>query len=382
MSNQVSIYNSLADSAPMSYLSVSESTGAGTIRVQNINSFTAQYAIQVGETGEEKTEVQLLNNTSIAGTGLDLAGTLFHDHPADTPIYQIKYDKVIWKLSTSGTAGTATAITSGTVSYTPDGTASIYDHTAGASTDAYKAAFYNSSLDVSSANSDWILPAGYPPYSLGSIRKRIKDKLRASNFIGDDSIVNDWVNEWLERMTNAAIDANEDYAYGTADYSFGTDGIGTITAENFQRPRRIWVTYDNGNTFYESQRIPSTGYKPEQTFSAAHPRHHYEGDNVFVVHPPESGGTARVAFYKTNTPLVDDYDFLPTIMRGYSHSFVDYGLGNAYAKDKSNEGEVFSSKAERTLQEFKDRLTPRDDTGPETIRFVEDVPSDQYPLTR
>ncbi|WP_460996725.1 hypothetical protein, partial [Staphylococcus aureus] len=72
-------------------------------------------------------------------------------------------------------------------------------------------------LVVNSTESDWITSAGFSFYSLGALRQRAKDKLVNASFITDDSLFNDWANEWKDEMANAVIAVNEDYSMGTVD---------------------------------------------------------------------------------------------------------------------------------------------------------------------
>src|SRR3990167_5950771 len=169
----LSVENVLADLPQTlnSYTSSSGTAGATTIPVRNINSFTNQYAIQIGKTGEEQSEITVINTPS--GTALALnSGTLVYDHPLDTPVFSIHYNKIVFERSTTGTAGTATALA--TVSITPDSQYTEYDDTTGVSTYAYKTYYYNSLSGDSSSESDWFTPSGPTFYSLGKLRDRGK----------------------------------------------------------------------------------------------------------------------------------------------------------------------------------------------------------------
>jgi len=180
-----------------------------------------------------------------------ITGTTTYDHAADTPVYAIKFDQIIFKRSTSGTAGTATAMTDGTVTITPDSEYTIFDDTTGASTYAYRTQYRNSVSGETSSDSDWQTTEGFSFYSLAKIRDRVKRKLFGNNIIQDDQTINDWINEWIESMNNVAIDVNKDYSYGTVDVAFGTSGLGTISTSNFKEVRRMWVTY-NGTDYSQS----------------------------------------------------------------------------------------------------------------------------------
>lgn len=361
--------NNLDTLASFSYLSMGEVAGAGTLRVKNINPYYSNWAVQVGPTGEESSEILVLSSGAISGTSIVVTGTAKYDHPVDVPVYATKYNQVIFKRSTSGTAGTATALTNGTITITPDNQFTVFDDTSGATTYAYKTQYYNSVSTEVSSESDWITPAGPSFYSLQKMRDRVKSKFNG-NIFKDDLVINDWINEWLETMTNVAIDVNEDYSLGTVDVGFGTSGLGTITASDYKDVRRFWVTTD-GNEYVRATRIKVNAFDPNDIFSAMRPAFYFQGDNIFGVKPDGVAGTARLVYYKTSPVMVDDGDLLPVSMRNYTKSFIDYALSQAYFFDNRPEfGEPFKMSAERDMEKFRQEITPRQKTGPETISIV------------
>jgi len=366
----VKVLNNLTDSAPHSFFSTSANSGGTAIPIKNTNSFSASWAVQIGMTGEEKSEILTLGTAVPSGTVLNTLGTLRFAHPVDTPVYAIKFPQVVFKVSTAGTAGTAVAITDGTVNITPDSQYTQFDHTSGATTYGYKAAYYSSALSETSSDSGWITPAGYNFYSLYQIRERVKNKLRSGSFIKDDETISDWINEWLERMNNTLVDVNQDYNIGTADVAYTSNGLGTITANDFKEIRRIWVTTDSVN-YYSTRKMHLTDFMPQDTFAIAHPFYYMQGDSVFGI-KPDGPGTARIAYYKTNDPMTDDADELPVPMRGYSKSFVSYALGQAYALDKQKElAATFNASAEGDLERFRVEIAPRSKSGPMFVTLTD-----------
>jgi len=359
------------------YLTQTEGAGTTTLHIKNANGFSSQWAVQMGKTGEEQSEIKVLAAGAPSGTTLTLATASTYEHPADTPVYAVKYDKIIFKVATTGTAGTAVAISSGTVNLTPDSDYTNFDHTAGLSTYAYKTALYSSVLAVESSDSDWITPAGYDFYSLAKIRERVKNKLMSTGYLGSDDIIDDWINEWLETMTNTAIDINEDYNMGTVDVAFsGTAELGTITSSDFKQLRRVWYTTD-GTNWYTASKMNLTAYDPNQVFNTTYPFFYMQGDTVIGRQPHDSSGTLRLSYYKLNTVLSDETDSLPVTMKGYTKSFVDYSLAQAYYKDnKTNEGMACENKANVSLERFKKELTPRHKTGTTYIKVVESAGQD------
>lgn len=366
--------NALQDIATNTFITTPVTAGGTVFPVKNTNTFVAQWAIQVGNVGEERSEIKMASG--ISGLNIQTTGTATFDHPTDTPIYAIKYDQVIFKRSTSGTAGTATAMTNGTVTIQPDQLFTQFDDTSAQSGYAYKASFYNSVTTEETADSDWLSTTGYSFYSRAKIRERIKEKLYDSGFIKNDETVNNWINEWLETMNNAAVHVNQDYSMGTVNLAFGTSGLGTITSTNYKDIRKVDVTYDGFN-YYSATRIAQTDFIPQQQFVPSYPVYYPFGDNVMGFKPDGQAGTARISYYTLPTVLSDDADELPVVMQGYTKSFVNYGLSQALQIDgKATEAVVKMKEADKDMSLFVSDITPRSFSGPRFIKITDDVTGD------
>jgi len=372
----IRVENNLTEKAPQTFLTNPESAGTSVLRWKNPAGFGASWAIQLGETGEEQSEIVILSSDTPAGTaGTITANDLYH-HPADTPIYGIKYNQVVFEKSTAGTAGTASPITDGTVTIQADSKYTIFDDTTGTSTDAWKTYFRNSVLGVNTTESDWITSTGFSFYSLAKLRERVKDKLWKADYLTDD-MVNNWINEWQERMRNTAVSVNQDYALGTADVAFGTNGLGTITTANFKDLRRVDITY-NGSNYYLAGKISSNQYLTDQVFDESMPKIYMAGENVFGVKPSSSAGTARLSFYTLVNPLTSDADEIPVSMRGYTSSFVNYAYSQALFKDgKSEDAKAVWASALAEMERFKTELSPRGKLGIDYIRYVEPLSAEE-----
>jgi len=362
----IKVKNNLDIKAQYSYLSTSENSAVSTLRVRNINQFYNQWAIQIGKTGEEKTEIRVVN-ASPSGTSLSISAITSYDHPEDTPIYSIKFDQIVFERSTTGTAGTATPI--GTVSITADSDYTQFDDTTGAAAYAYKTYFQNSISSVYSSESDWLTSEGFSFYSKAKLKDRAKGKLLDSGYIKDDSVIDDWLNEWLEVMNNEAIKVDKSYGMGTVDVSFGTSGLGTITSADFISIKNMWITY-NGNDFYVATQVDMNQIYPNQTFNETHPYFSWRGDNVFKLNPEKTGGTARIHYYNIRTILSNDTDELPVVMRPYTRSFVDYALSEALYQDaKEARADRYNIRAENDKRNFVSQITPRNNTGIQMIQL-------------
>lgn len=353
-----------------SYTLSNVSAGGTAIPVRNLNSFSASYAVQIGKTGEEQAEITIIGAPS--GTILPLnSGTLKYDHPIDTPVYNIRYNSIIFKRSTSGTSGTASAIATSNI--TPDSLYTEYNDTSGAASYAYKTQYYNTVTGDLSSESDWFTPSGPTYYSLVKMRQRVKSALYNANYIKTDTDVDDWINEWVEQMTNAAIKVNQAYSVGTAAVAFGTAGLGTITDESFKQPIKVQITLDSTN-YVNSTEIPVSQWSPSDIFSSVFPRHYWMGDNIFGVLPYGQSGTALITFAKRNTPLVNDTDELPFSLRSYTTSCVNYCLSRCYENDNKPEvASVFYAKYEKSESKFQSEVTPRDLTGPKMINILDSL---------
>lgn len=121
----IKVRNTLPLESQKTFTSFDEPAAAGTIRWKNPNVFQASWGVQIGETGEERAEIMVLGGTAPAGTAGTFSSTSLYEHPADTPMYAIKWDQIVFKRSTSGTAGTPTALTDGTITIQPDAGKSV-----------------------------------------------------------------------------------------------------------------------------------------------------------------------------------------------------------------------------------------------------------------
>lgn len=264
-------------------------------------------------------------------------------------------------------------MTNGTVTIQPDQEFTQFDDTTAQSGYAYKASFYNSATTEETADSDWLATTGYSFYSRAKLRERIKEKLYDPGFIKNDETINNWINEWLETMNNAAVHVNQDWSMGTVNVAFGTAGLGTVTSTDFKDLRKVDITYD-GNNYYTAQRISQTDFTPMQRFIASYPCYYPFGNNVFGFKPSDSAGTARLSYYTLSTSLDSDGDELPLPMRGYTKSFVDYGLSQALQVDgKPVEAKEKLRIAENALSRFLSDITPRNNSGPQFIKITDDI---------
>ena len=372
----ISSKNLLHENVPKTYLTSSGTAGSVIFNYANSAGFNQSWAIQIGEVGEENTEVKILSAATPHVTIGTSTAALTFNHPVDTPIYGIKYDQVVFERSTDGTAGTATPMTNGTVTYQADSAYTVFDDTSGSSTYGYRTFFRSSALSTNTTESDWLTSGGFSFYSLARIRQRTVDKMWNSDFLTPD-VIDNWTNEFKDNLNNAAIQANEDYSLGTVGVGFGTDGLGTVTTGDFRQPRRVWVTY-NGNDRFQSTKQDVNDDFPNRNYISTHPYHYWLGNDVVKVDPAESGGTAEIVFYRSGTPLVNDTDELPRFMRSYTDGFVNYNLLQAKYKDGKISITEKMALEQTLVKDFVGQLAPRDKSSSSYINMVEPTTGDDF----
>jgi hypothetical protein len=320
----------------------------------------------------------MLISSSPSGTMLNFgtspshtAGTLLYGHAQDTPIYQIHYDQLILNRSTTGTAGAFSPLA--TISLQPDNQYTQYNDSTGAVGYAYYAQYYNSVTGETTGSSSIFTPGGPTFYSLQKIRQRIKDKLYSAGYVRDDSLITDWINEWMENMTNQAIKVNQGYLLGTNAYSFGTAGLGTITDTYFKQAVKVEVTWD-GVTYIPSREMAMREFSESDFFNAFAPRHVWVGENVFEILPHTMAGSAKFTYAQRFTPLVNDSDEPPLTLKAYTTSATEYALSVAYGLDqKDAESQQHYQQYMKGQEDFISQITPRDQTGMKMIDIVESV---------
>jgi hypothetical protein len=363
--------NLLPEQAPYTYTTYPEVAGTNVMRWKNADQMQPSWAVQVGATGIPQSEIVVLGTANPSGTAGTLTANTLFEHPSDTPLYGIKYDQIVFEVSTTGTGGVALPITNGTVTIQPNAQYTMFDHTSGTTSYAYKTYFRNSVLGSTTTESDWITPAGFSFYSLAKIRERVRGRLYNSDYLLDGDIDN-FTNEWLQMMHNAQVDVNEDYGLGTTTIAFATNiELGTMTATDFRGGfKRVWLVDASGT--YTANKMDSNSFSPTRIFTTLEPFYYMQGDTVIGRKPSEAAGTFVVEYYKQTPMLVNDTDELPIPMQSFTKSFIDYGNAMSLHKDnKHQEASPYEASAAAQLAMFKTQIAPRNVSSSSMMDIVE-----------
>uniref|UniRef100_A0A7V3N4P9 Uncharacterized protein n=1 Tax=candidate division CPR3 bacterium TaxID=2268181 RepID=A0A7V3N4P9_UNCC3 len=262
------------------FLSTDATAGATSISVQSIKGFesTAQILL-IGELGNEKTEFAYPSHaTAPSGSTIYLYGNLAFDHPQDTKVYVVDWDKIeVFHASTI--AGAKSIL--GTITIQVDLKESLYKDTT-QNSGYYFTRFFDSVNELTSDYSDPIPYTGYGDNTVFMIKKRALDSCNET--IGD-LITHEFLNEalWQARREYHKAPGKRPFRR-----KFGVD-IGNVTTGMY----RIAV--------------PSDLEKP------------YTAENIYKV----GIGTEKACEYYDKKEFDDDYE-------GVAHTTLDraYTVGD------------------------------------------------------
>ena len=175
------------------FLSEDVTAAGSTFRVQSILGFesvttSSGQVVMIGEPGAERTEIRRTTNASADGypsesyKEIGLRDTLKFDHPQDTKVYIIDWDRIEFQVASSVT-GTKATILAYPAAIQPDMRETVQRDTTESeskvgTTTAFYFARFNNTID--SRNSDWsdaTYGTGFDDNMVGSIKRRALEEL-------------------------------------------------------------------------------------------------------------------------------------------------------------------------------------------------------------
>lgn len=186
-----------------SFLTESVVSGGSTIAIQSILGFesldtSSGQIVCIGDIGNERTELLRTSNTSGQSPSANykwvyLRDTLSFDHPQDTKVFIVDYNRVEaqWASTTTGTKSTLRAYP---LLVMPDLPETVYTDTT--QTSGFYFTRFNE--NVGNTNSDWSDPipfSGYDDNMVFSIKKRALDELGEK--IDGELITHEFLNQCL-----------------------------------------------------------------------------------------------------------------------------------------------------------------------------------------
>lgn len=153
----------------VTFITTDASSGASSYSVDNGLKFAiGEYiAVLPGGIGAEKAEINRIHTSSApTASEITLASANNFAHNRGERIVSLPYNQIVIQRSTdSGSSYSDLA----TIDIRLDSTETYYAHTSGASTDYYRAKFYNSASTNTSAVSDGVIATGYADGTAGQI---------------------------------------------------------------------------------------------------------------------------------------------------------------------------------------------------------------------
>ncbi len=238
----ITAFNPDVESLERTYLTLAESAGVTAHTVKNNDRFVADDRVMIGEMGHEKTEVVTVSSVS-GGTTITTTATVF-SHEPDDPITRLRFDRVIFYRSTTGSSGTYSSLGSVALDVDNANFITTYDDTTGLSSYFYKVSYLNSVSTLESSLSDPIPGGGYGRNTVGYMIDEVLREAQDLNEQFTDRIeILGWFNEcsddltlrvkrpfdFLKTRTTLARVANTNYV------DFPTDSNGNQTIWKFDR---------------------------------------------------------------------------------------------------------------------------------------------------
>ena len=267
------------------FLSTDVSAGLQTIGLQSTLAFTSLTTssgqiLLIGELGQEKSEIirtedaQTSTGTNIGGTSATLHTLLRFDHPQDTKIYIIDWDRFEVQHATT-VSGTKTTLMAYPQNINPSRSEDLYRDTT--KTSGFYFVRFNNTID--STNSDWSDAVPYAGYGDNTVHEIKQRALESVNEKIDDEIITD---EFLNR---ALFEGRREFHQLPG-----------------KRPFRRRYNYDIGNALTGSMKIelPIWVEKPNTA------------ENIYGV---RIGSEANMNYYDKK-----EWDF---DWRGKPHSYLD-----------------------------------------------------------
>ena len=181
------------------FLSADSPSSSSTISVQSIVGFhslttSSGQIILIGELGAEKSElVRTSQSTAPSGTTVTLRDSTQFDHPQDTKVYIVDWNRA--EVSTAATVtGVKSTVTAYPINIQADQRETLYRDTSLAS--GFYFIRFNESID--NTNSDYSDPipfGGYPDNSVASIKHRALNSIHEK--IDEELVTHEFLNEAL-----------------------------------------------------------------------------------------------------------------------------------------------------------------------------------------
>lgn len=192
--------SSLTNGRRYTFLTEDIVANGATLRVQSVAGFesldtSSGQIVMIGQPGQERTEIFKTSSTigvSPSYKEITLTGTTVYDHPQDTKVYIIDYNRlqVLWAATVNGTKATVSAYPFPLIVEQPE-----MRYVDASATAGYFFARFNNSIN--STYSDYSDPIPYNGYDDNTVMKIKEDALAELGEEIDETITHDFLNSCL-----------------------------------------------------------------------------------------------------------------------------------------------------------------------------------------
>lgn len=194
---KITAFNPPTDGLEATYLSSAVSAAVTSLPVDNGNKLGANDRILIGQMGTERAEVVTVSSST--DTALTVGATKF-SHDVDSPVYELRYDKVKF-YKASSLSGSYSLLATVDLDVDNADLKTVYDDTTGLSTDYYKVSYYHSVSTVESSLSDPIPGGGSARNTVGKLIDEVLKEVGDENeVITNRNEILSWLNEVSEDL--------------------------------------------------------------------------------------------------------------------------------------------------------------------------------------
>lgn len=381
-------YNPGKEGAERTFLTAAIAAAATSSPVQSNNRFATNDFVQIGEQGQEFCEIIKLSGVSGNQTLSHSTTTPKFPHSAQTPLYQLKWDKIEFWRATSKT-GVYSLQT--TLDMDVDSNETIYDDTTGAATDWGKIRFKNSHSTTYSDYSEPFPYAGFTPYAAMWLIDEVKeifnvvdpqgrfyDREKILRFLNEGvdqtqlELLKYGQGEWLGQEMSPAMDLEN----GTNNYDFLTNDVRL-------RPiiAAVHIKYSSGGEFTDAKKYTGAGIpKPDERFSESYPKWKQIGNKLYVYPTPSADVTGGLKVFAARVPLImEDETAEPDLPRGMGFVLVPFALKRLnQMRDRGNKALDYDREWKEGIERVISAYSTDNSGEPRYVRVIDDERGYEY----
>lgn len=317
---------SLTAEQEVSYLTDKVFAGALSVIVDNVNNFSTNDYVLLGQLGSENAELMQVSSVNSSTNTITFTAAVAYDHPQDSTLVDIGYNQIIFYHSNTTTSTLSQLAAAQTIQ--PDDTYDYYDDNT--NTTGYGwFRFYNSTTSLSSDLSN---PVPYGAWDENSVKSMIESFYtqitnRERKLIREEDVIR-WMNEGYSIARNRLNLVNREYTVptpqsltivaGTAEYDLPTSYSKTRVVTDSDGMPIAKISYDD---VPEYNSLNSTTDNPQR-------RYYIRGGKIGFAPTPDANDTF-FHYYQTTSSVLSSYIDYIDLPNGNFYCILDFLLYRA-----------------------------------------------------